>query len=181
MAKPWENYKAKQAAREKKAADRALGEQKAKWAKEAGVQQQLPLPGPYPQHAKLYPHTQTNWEIREFWHFLATQGLSPLSWDELDDQLLRWRGVDKEQYRAEAADMRVKYRWLWEQYEPRLPELAAVIDETRRPERLAMPELGKPLSHMPPLKPEITKEDEKAEPEMDPATILMNKLRGVGK
>lgn len=123
MARPWENYKAKKAADVKKAADRV---------KDARYQQDpLPISGPYPEHAKLYPHTQTNWEIREFWHFLAAQGLSPLSWDELNDLLLAWRGVDKLAYQAEAADMRSRYRWLWEQYEPKLPEIAVVIDETK--------------------------------------------------
>lgn len=159
MAKPWENYKIKKAAEARKAADKVRDGRPR--------QDPLPIPGPYPQHAKLYPHTQTNWEIREFWHFLAAQGLSPLSWDELDDQLLVWRGVDKLEYLAEAADMRSKYRWLWEKYESKLPEIAAVIDETKMPENMAV------------LEPEPTKENETPVP--DPAQALLDKIRSARK
>lgn len=127
MAKPWDNYKA----RKVKARDDAVRQVQANRPR----QDRLPVPGPYPEHAKMYPHTQTNWEIREFWHFLAAQGLSPLDWDEMNDQLLIWRGVDKDRYLQEAQDMREKYQWLWGQFEPRLPELASVIDETKPPAR----------------------------------------------
>ena len=114
--------------------------------KRASMAQQ-PLFGqgdPYPEHAKLYPHTETNWQIREFCHHLKQLGLVDLDWDQINDALLAWRGVDRLTYEAEAADMRSKYRWLWDKFEPRLPELAQVIDETKRPGAADPPEHTEP-------------------------------------
>lgn len=99
---------------------------------------------PYPEHAKLYPHTEANWQIREFCHHLGQLGLIDLDWDQVNDALLAWRGVDRLAYEAEAADMRSKYRWLWDKFEPRLPELAQVIDETKRPGAANLPERTEP-------------------------------------
>lgn len=114
----------------------------ARGAKKASIAQQ-PLfrqGDPYPEHTKLYPHTETNWQIREFCHHLKQLGLVDLSWDQVNDALLAWRGVDKLAYLAEAADMRSKYRWLWDEFGSRLPELAQVIDETKQPGMGDLPE-----------------------------------------
>lgn len=129
MARPWELVNARKRAKAEKP------------ARPRATQEALPLPAPYPEHAKMYPHTQANWQIREFWLHLTERGLSTLSWDELDDELLRWRGVDKGAYQSEAGDMRTKYQWLWDTYEPQLPEIASVIDETRRPQGWDTPAL----------------------------------------
>lgn len=88
------------------------------------------MPDPYPEHAKMYPHTEANWVIRDFFTFLVDRGVTSMGHEQMNDMLLEFRGVDKLQYKAEVAQMRSKYRWLWELFEPRLPELGMVIDET---------------------------------------------------
>lgn len=86
----------------------------------------------YPEHAKLYPHMNTNWEIRAFMDFLTRKGVCLLSWQQVNSLLLEFRGVDQLAYSAETADMKVKYRWLWEQYgvepdEPVMDDLAGLV------------------------------------------------------
>lgn len=90
----------------------------------------MPATEPYPQHAKMYPHVEANWAIRDFFTFLAGRGITNMGHEQLNDMLLEFRGVDKLEYKAEVAQMRSKYRWLWEHFESRLPELGMVIDET---------------------------------------------------
>lgn len=72
---------------------------------------------PYPEHAKIYPHTQENWTIREFMGFLRRRGMTTLDYDQVNSMLFAFRGVDEAAYEAESADMRVKYQWLWNKYD----------------------------------------------------------------
>lgn len=126
---------------------------------------------PYPEHAKLYPHTQANWAIREFFHWLRVRPGAPelirLDFDTLDRLLMEFRGVDYLAYKAEAADLRSKYRWLWEQHEHRLPELATTIDET---DRGHLVQGGQPSA-----------EQEQPPVQEDPLQHLLGKVRKGGK
>jgi len=78
----------------------------------------LPFTEPYPEHAKMHPHFETNMAIREFWEFLYSRGSVELSFQQWEDALLEFRGVDKLAYLAESAQMRSEYRWLWEKFMP---------------------------------------------------------------
>lgn len=66
--------------------------------------------------------------------FLAEEGLTGLTFQQVEDALLKWRGVDKLEYEAESADMRSKYRWLWEQFEPTVGTLTAAVKEIQVPQ-----------------------------------------------
>lgn len=99
------------------------------WRKPAQPELPPPTQDPYPQHARMYPFFQENWAIREFWHFLAERGLTDMTFDQVEDALLAFRGVDSLAYEAEAAEMRSEYRWLWEQFE--MPRLRMVAEQTK--------------------------------------------------
>lgn len=99
---------------------------------------------PYPQHRKLHPHTESNWQIREFVFWLRTRGsadLTDLKFDDINDLILQFRGVDLLEYRAEVAQMRSRYRWMWEKIKPEpaqaqtIPEPAEVVEPEADPLR----------------------------------------------
>lgn len=89
------------------------------WRKQREVQAPLPLPEPYPEHAKLHPHLQDNWAIREFLFWLVHQGrITDLTFDQVNDLLLEYRGVDVDAYYREGQRLKVEYKWLHDQYMP---------------------------------------------------------------
>lgn len=73
----------------------------------------------FPEHDKLQPHTQANWDIRDFMSYLMRSGVQVLyaragrievmDFDEMEKRLLVWRGVDLESYRAETKALVEKY------------------------------------------------------------------------
>jgi hypothetical protein len=66
----------------------------------------------------MHPHIETNAAIREFWEYLCSHGIAEIPWQEWENALLEFRGVDKLAYEAESAQMRSEYRWLWEKFMP---------------------------------------------------------------
>ena len=94
---------------------------------------------PYPEHAKLHPHSKLDL-VYEFFEYLREQGVTDLDWGEVHDLILRWKGVDILAYEAEAAEMRAQYPGLWKQFDEVLaakPRLRV----TRRPVvRVDLPE-----------------------------------------
>lgn len=89
-----------------------------------------PFKEPYPQHAKMYPHSSENWAIREFVAFLATEKkISVGSHDQLEAWLCEFRGVDQLEYEAEAAKLKSEYRWLWNKLHPTVARLTDAIKE----------------------------------------------------
>lgn len=89
-----------------------------------------PLKDPYPQHAKMYPHSSENWAIREFALFLTMNNKIPVDLlDQLEGWLCEFRGVDQLEYEAEAAKLKSEYRWLWEKMQPTVARLTDAVKE----------------------------------------------------
>lgn len=109
----------------------------ARAVKPARPQPQSPAgPDPYPEHRRLHRHMEANWQIREFVFWLkgrSVTDLSELSFDEINDLILEFRGVDLLAYRAEVAHMRSKYRWMWDRAKPGQVEPVEVFHESGRP------------------------------------------------
>lgn len=70
---------------------------------------------PYPEHAKVYPYSQFD-IIEEFFDHLRDAGITDLTWVEVHDLILDFKGVNRLAYEAEGADMTVKYRHLFDQF-----------------------------------------------------------------
>lgn len=87
---------------------------------------------PYPEHAKMYPYSQFD-IIHIFFEFLAGEGVTDLSYDEVHELILKWRGVNITDYLAEGLVLRRRYPKLWESVlpddEPEPPKLRV----TRKP------------------------------------------------
>lgn len=70
---------------------------------------------PFPEHAKMFPYSQFE-IIEEFFDHLRQAGVTDLTWVEVHDLLLDFRGVDRVAYESESAQMKVKYQWLFDQF-----------------------------------------------------------------
>lgn len=129
----------------------------------------------FPEHAKLRPHFEANWDIRHFLTWLTSRGVFLARYNPTrhaieglgdsfpESLLLEWRGVDAVAYRAEHQVLDERYG---------ISKLTAKL----------APELGKPLGHMPPLRPsepKITEERETSVP--DAAQALLDKIRSMRK
>lgn len=79
-----------------------------------------PVPNdPMPEHAKLSPHADAHWEIRQFLRYLRDRDIEltmhtgkvakALSTEQVELLLLRYRGVDPTAYAAESAKLLAKY------------------------------------------------------------------------
>lgn len=87
------------------------------WRKSTQPELTVSATEPYPEHAKMYPFFNENWAIGEFCHFMVDNGLVELTFKQVEDALLAFRGVDKLEYEAEAAKLKSEeYRWLWEKF-----------------------------------------------------------------
>lgn len=77
-----------------------------------------PAPEPFPEHAKLHPHLKDNWAIREFLFWMLSQDrIDMITFDQVNDLLLEFRGIDKIAYEVEAAQLKIQYQWLYDQFE----------------------------------------------------------------
>lgn len=101
-------------------------------------------PDAYPEHGKVKFDDQEL--VHGFMGFLRIQGITDLTWQEVHDLILAWRGVNKAAYMAEAEHMKKMYPSLWKKYgllndEKTAPKLRV----TRKPEPEPEPQAPAPV------------------------------------
>lgn len=87
---------------------------------------------PYPEHAKMYPHSQFD-IIHQFFEYLTIEGITNLTFEEVYELILLWRGVDVTDYLAEGLVLRRKYPQLWKTIVPDAEYEPPKLRVTRKP------------------------------------------------